>query len=228
MVTIAVGIIVCLWWLLSQKKKVTRDIVENVDETIVIFDKQDRPCYINLTAERSKTEEFLQSINREIIQSGNIPKELEPNTIYEGKMEPYVNDDTVLSWKMSSIIRDHKYYGRIFVFHDITVYAKLMKRMELQNMQLKDALEAQKEYTLVTAKLRVEEERERIMLLIDGIARDYLAQLNEGISDLEECTNSGLINDKATYESKSDEMIQITRDAIAKVRKTVKELRVST
>lgn len=76
-------------------------------------------------------------------------------------------------------------------------------------------------------KLSIEEERERIILLINSIAQNYLEQLNGRIATMEACIAGGTQSDIAAYEQESDQMIQITRETIATVRNTVKELHVA-
>ncbi len=129
---------------------------------------------------------------------------------------------------MCPIVRNRQYHGRIYVFNDITQYAKLQEQLNNQNRQLKEALEAQRKYTEITQKLSTEEERERIMVIIDRVAKEYLEQLNDSIERMEVNSHQDSDENLAVYEAENEKMIQLTRDTIGKVRSTVKELHVTT
>lgn len=230
-VTAGVCFVICLWWSRSKDKHITRDIIENVNETIVIYDAQDKPCYVNLTLDRSNTDELLQSIDREINHSGIIPEDIrercldeEQVNLYEGEIKPYANIDSVFAWKMRPVVRNKKYFGRIFVLNDITQYVKLHKQLDRQNKQLQEALEEQRKFAAITKKLVTEEERDRIMGIVNRIAQDYLEQLNLSIEKMERYAYSNSKRDAAVYEEENNRMIQITRDTISKIRDTVKVL----
>ena len=72
-VTALSSFIVLFWWLRSKDRHITRDIIENVNETIVIFDRQGDPSYVNIVPDRDNNDEFLNSIEKEILHSGVLP-----------------------------------------------------------------------------------------------------------------------------------------------------------
>lgn len=223
----------CLWWAFSQKRKTARDIIENVNETIVIFDSYDKPCYINITIKQDGMDEsdFLKSLENEINRSGRIPEDLntacldakEP-IILEGEIKPRVCFGLTLSWKMCPVVCNGRYMGRIYVFNDITQYVTLQEQLDEQNKQLKAALEDQRRYAAISQKLSSEEERERIMGIINLMAKEYLGQLYKSIAVMENNAFSDPIIALKKYEAENEKMIQLTRETIREVRQTVKEL----
>ncbi len=226
--------VIYLWYALSRDRQITRDIIGNVNETTVVFDSQEKPCYISIAADRGNIIRFLHRIDEMIDKSGLIPENfretcLDENTlnIFEGEIIPYSQDNTVFSWKMCPIVRKKKYMGRIFVFNDITQYKKLYEQLDNQNQQLKAALEAQRQYARIARRLAAEEEHERIMGIVNGIARDYLKQLNKSIKTMEKYSAGNAQEDMSVFETENDRMIRITRETIDEIRRTVKVLHVS-
>ncbi len=230
-VTALSSFIVLFWWLRSKDRHITRDIIENVNETIVIFDRQGDPSYVNIVPDRDNNDEFLNSIEKEILHSGVLPLDytircLQDNgsTVYEGVLKPYKAYDSVYSWKMRPVLRNMRYFGCIYVFSDITQYTKLHEQIEKQNIELKDAYEKQRQYVEVAKKLSVEEERERIMCIVNDISAAYRKQLDESIKKMELYVAGTEPEDIIAYETENGRMIQVTRDTIAKIRSTVREL----
>ena len=72
-----------------------------------------------------------------------------------------------------------------------------------------------------------EKERERIMVLVNTIAGDYLEQLRRSIQTMKAYANESNLKDESVFEAENDRMIQITRETIGKIRGTVKALHVS-
>jgi hypothetical protein len=223
--------VVYLWWALSKGRHITRDILENVNENTVIYDRNDNPCYINITNERSNIKDFLQSIDTEISRSGIIPENFResclhknPPSTYEGEIKPFPGNDSVYSWKMCTVVRKKKYCGRIFVFNDITEYKKLHEQLGHQNRQLREALDAQRRYAEVVKRLGAETERERIMGIVNKIAAEYLEQLKESIGIMEKYAAGSTAEHVYVFEAENDRMIHITRETISKIRNTVKVL----
>lgn len=226
--------VIYLWCALSRDRHITRDIIENVNETTVVYNRQNLPCYINITIDRSNITEFLHIIDEMIDKSGLIPEDFRKKClvektliIYEGEIKPFSKDDTVFSWKMCPVVRKNKYMGRIFVFNDITQYKKLYEQLDDQNQQLKDALEAQRKYAQIARRLAAEEERERIMGLVNETARDYLEHLNESIMRMNKYAVGSTQEDISMYDAENDNMIRITRETIDEIRSTVKVLNIS-
>ncbi len=226
--------IIYLWWALSGERHTTRDIIENANETTVIYDKHDNLCYINTTFDRRNIMKFLNGIDEKINRSGQIPADLKKRcleedavTLYEGEIKPFAEDDSIFSWKMCPVIRKHKYAGRIYVFNEITEYKNLLELLDQKNRQLKDTLEMQRSYAKVAGKLIVEEERERIMELLYKVAGEYLQQLQDSISRMKNYSAESAPEDRIEFEAENDRMIGITRETIAGIRKTVKVLHVS-
>jgi|GEM_PF-3931913 nitrate reductase NapAB chaperone NapD len=225
------GTIEYLWWALSKGRHITRDIFENVNETTVIYDRNDRPCYVNITYERSSINDFLQSIDEEINRSGILPENFKEScpgenalSLYEGEIKPFAENDSIYSWKMCPVVRNKKYFGRIFVFNDITEYKKLLEQLDNQNRQLKEALDAQRRYAGVVKRLGAEIERERIMGLVNGIAAEYLEQLKESIRTMEKYAAGNTAKLVCVFEAENNRMINITRETISRIRNTVKSL----
>ncbi len=230
---VTISIVACLWWAFSHKRQTARDIIENVNETIVIFDSSDKACYVNLTLSKGEIDEFefLQSIEREINQSTDVPRDLNTRCIeekepllFEGEMKPLTNREIVLSWKMCPVVKNRQYMGRIYVFNDITQYVTLQRQLDHQNNKLKAALESQRRFALISQKLSAEEERERIMVIINNMAKEYLGKLYNGISEMENSTYEVNADPSERFEEENEKMIQLTRETIRDVRKTVKEL----
>jgi len=220
-----------LWWALSRGRHIIRDIFENVNETTVIYDRNDKPCYINITYERSNIKDFLQSIDEQINSSGILPENFRESclnenssSLYEGEIKPFPDNDSIYSWKMCPVIRNKRYFGRIFVFNDITEYKKLHEQLGRQNRQLKEALDAQRRYAEVVNRLGAETERERIMGLVNASAAEYLEQLKESVRAMEKYAAGSTAEHVAVFEAENDRMINITRETISKIRNTVKAL----
>lgn len=125
---------------------------------------------------------------------------------------------------MRPVLRNMRYFGCIYVFSDITQYTKLHEQIEKQNIELKDAYEKQRQYVEVAKKLSVEEERERIMCIVNDISAAYRKQLDESIKKMELYVAGTEPEDIIAYETENGRMIQVTRDTIAKIRSTVREL----
>ncbi len=120
-----------------------------------------------------------------------------------------------------------KYMGCIYVFNDITQYKKLLEQLDQKNRQLKEALEIQRKYARVARNLAAEKERERIMELVNTIAGDYLEQLQQSIKTMEKYATSNDPNNSLVFDAENSRMIQITRETIGEIRKTVRALHVS-
>lgn len=226
--------IVYLWCALSESRRITHDIIGNVNETTVIYDRQDKPCFININTNRDNILEFLQTIDAAINKSGCIPENLRESSLhenalscYEGEIKPFPDNDSVFLWKMCPVIRKNKYLGRIYVFNDITEYKKLLEQLDQKNKQLKEALEAQRKYAEVAKQLAAEKERERIMGLVNAIAGDYLEQLRLSIKTMEKYATGNSQEDSPVFEAENDRMIRITRETIGEIRKTVQALHAS-
>ncbi|MBP7177273.1 MAG: hypothetical protein KBA53_13790 [Thermoclostridium sp.] len=227
--------IVYLWGALSRSRKINRAIIMNVNETIVIYNGKDKPCYINTAFECNNIQKFLQETELAIHASGLIPRDFRETSLnedalslYEGEIELSSESDYLtLTWKMRTIMRKNKYLGRILVFNDITKYQKLLDQLDHKNKQLKEALEAQRKYAEIARNLAAEKERERIMVLVNTIAGDYLEQLRRSIQTMKAYANESNLKDESVFEAENDRMIQITRETIGKIRGTVKALHVS-
>lgn len=224
-------VIVYLWCALSENRHIIHDIIEHVNETTVIFDRQDKPCYVNINLNRNNTQELLQSIEAAINQSGCIPENLQESCLcenamisYEGEIQPFAENDSVFAWKMCPVIRKNKYLGRIFVFSDITQYRKLLEQLDQKNRQLKEALEAQRKYAGVARNLAAEKERERIMGVVNTIAGDYLEQLKQSIQTMKKYAAGNSQKDISVFEAENDRMIRITRETIGEIRSAVRAL----
>ncbi len=228
------GLIVYLWCTLSEDRHIIHDIIVSVNETTVIYNKQGKPCFVNINSERDNILEFLQNIEIAINQSGCIPENLKESclhestpTTYEGEIKPFAEDDSVFVWKMCPIVKKSKYMGCIYVFNDITQYKKLLEQLDQKNRQLKEALEIQRKYARVARNLAAEKERERIMELVNTIAGDYLEQLQQSIKTMEKYATSNDPNNSLVFDAENSRMIQITRETIGEIRKTVRALHVS-
>lgn len=228
------GMTVYLWVALSRSRKINRVIIKNVNETIVIYNRQDKPCYINTAFECDNIQNFLQDIEEAIHASGLIPGDFresslnkETSSMYEGEIKPSSENDATFTWKMRTIMRKNKYLERILVFNDITRYKKFLDQLDHKNRQLKDALEAQRKYAEVARSLAAEKERERIMGLVNAIAGDYLEQLRQSIQTMRAYADGNDPKDISVFEAENKRMIQITRETIVKMRNTVKALHVS-
>ncbi len=233
-ITAITCVVIYLWWALTGARQMSRDIIDNVNETTVIYDRHDNLCYINTTFDRRNIMKFLKGIDEKIDKSGLIPENSKKNclnestvSIYEGEIKPFTENDSIFSWKMCPIVRKHKYSGRIFVFNEITEYKNLLEQLDHKNRQLKDTLEMQRNYVQVAGKLVVEEERERIMRLLYKVAGEYLGQLQDSIERMKKYSAGSTQDDKMGFAAENDRMIGITRETIAGIRKTVKVLHVS-
>lgn len=226
-----IGAAVHIWSILFRSSQITRDIIGNVNETIVVYDKKDRPCFVNINYQHADTFEFQKRTSEAIDKSGRITNNFKESgwdeddfRYFEGEIVPFPDNDTVLSWRMCPIIRNNKYMGRIFVFNDITQQKKLLEQLDHKNRQLKEALEEQRKYAEISKKLVAEEERERIMNLVNRIAGDYLEQLNECIIRMRKYAVGREHEDQAGFEAENEKMIRITRESISEIRNTVKAL----
>lgn len=226
----------CYFFYLSEVGKknnryITLNIIENIDETVIIYDKQNRQCYLHIGTDFIHYPEFITKIEKEIKACRNIPEnfnilctEKNDMQIFEGKIKLFLNKMMCFNFKISPIFRKGKYLGKILVVNDMTKYSELLEQLNNKNSQLKEALEHQREYVQVARRLVSEEERSRIMGIVNGIAGEYLQNLKKSIERLEGCKSTGDVNGDREFIEENDKMIQKTREIINEIRDTVKLL----
>lgn len=210
---------------------ITLNTIENTDETVIIYNKRERQCYVHTNPDYEKTPGFIKEIEEAVKESqynGNHIRNMYPaqseSALTEYEIHLYQDKSRYFKCKVSPIIRNDKYLGKILVANDITQYNELIDQLNHKNVQLKKALDAQREHVQVMKKLTIEEERARIMELVNSIAGQYLQNLKGGVERLMLLVEKDDIYSERDFKEENDKMIRDTRKTIEQIRSTVKAL----
>lgn len=206
------------------------NIMEGIDETVVIFDKLGQPAYIHNGFQSVDLSGHLEEIDGLIKRNSHQPECtynngcIENETGSEGEITLKQKTVVQLHYKLSALYFNKEYMGKIIVLRDITSYTSLLEELNEKNRLLKEAFDKQKEYVKVARRLIGEEERAKILHMVNRTAGEFLKKVKIQVDSLEASALADGALVKERVKAENEELLALTIKAIGEVRQAVKKL----
>lgn len=204
-------------------------ITDGISETVVIIDALGRDEFIHTTPGSPELKERiseikslvgLDTLKNTLTQAGGLNN---ADSCIEGKLALSSEKTCHFAYRISPLFSKGICKGAIIVLRDITAYIKLHDDMNQKNLELREAFEKLKQYVRITRRLAGEEERSRILGIVNKTAGEYISKIKMQINELENRKAANSLT-KEAVRVENEQLLILTRKVIDEIRNTVKTL----
>lgn len=206
----------------SDIKYISRaNILDGFSEAVIIYDRKGRVIHIHDGLRTISLSAILDEVQTKLRKMGALN---DSGTLSEGRFTIESGSLVHLQYKVSTLQKGQKVYGRIINLRDVTEMVELQVELSRKNRQLELAFSRKQQVAKAVGQLAMEKERARILDKVNSTANAYISRVRRDVARLESEMASGPDFQQKVREM-NDQLLEVTRSVIDEIRATVKKLK---